>query len=137
MKDLLLKLATAIVFVTGIGNLAASQIHILASTKIFQNQIGIYLFMFIIFGLTTAFNAILLEKFRSVISFVFAGIMATVGGIAFVRLLTSDVAAQEKLTMADVQTSYTMVIVSMVIYAVGVVVIPLLKWEEIKIAESL
>ena len=137
MKDTLSRLATGIVFLTGIGNLAGSQIHILASTKIFQNQIGIYLFMFIIFGLTTAFNAVLIEKFRSLISFVFAGIMSTIGGFIFTNIMRSDVAAQDALTMVDVQTSHTLVIVSMVIYIVGVLVIPFLKWEDIKIAESI
>ena len=136
MKDSLRKLAIAIVFLTGIGNLAGSQIHILASTKIFQNQIGIYLFMFIIFGLTTAFNALLLKNIRSTISLLFSGIMATIGGFIFTQLLRSDVAAQQSLEMAEVQTSHTLVIVSMVIYAVGIVLLPLLKWDEIKVAES-
>lgn len=136
MKDILLKLATGIVFLTGVGDLAASQVHVGASTKIFANQIGIYLFLFIIFGLTTAFNAVLLEKMRSVFFFVLSGLIATGAGYIYLGLLRADVAAQERLTMADVQTSFTMVVVSMVVYAVGVIVIPVLKWEEIKLAES-
>ncbi len=137
MKDIILKLVTGILFITGIGELAISQIHIEASTKIFANQIGFYLFLFIIFGMTTAFNGMLLEKLRSVLLFVLSGLLAAWAGFRYIRLLQADVAAQDGLSMADVQTSFTLVIVSVVIYLISVFVVPLLKWEEIKLAESL
>ncbi len=62
MKDLILKVIVGLLLISALGELAMSQIHIQAITRIFANEIGIYLFLFIIFGLTTAFNAYLLEN---------------------------------------------------------------------------
>ena len=62
MKELLRKIMVGLLLVTALGQLAVSQVHIMASTKIFAAEIGIYMFFFIIFGLTMAFNAYLLKK---------------------------------------------------------------------------
>ena len=71
MKDILLKVAVGIMLINGLGQLALSQVHILAITKLFANQIGVYLFLFVIFGLTASFNAFSLEKRRSIILFTY------------------------------------------------------------------
>lgn len=136
MRPLILRIITIVLFIVGTGQLALSQVHILASTKIFANEIGLYLFLFIIFGLTTGFNAVLIERLRSVISFVVSGVIASVSGFVYIRLLQADVLKQEALTMADVSDSWQLVMVAIGVYLVGVVVVPLLSWPDVKNASS-
>ena len=130
MKELLLKFAIGIVFVNAIGQLAGSQIHILASTKLFAREVGFYLFLFIIFGLVTGFNVFLLDKKKGVLFFAFSSWVTAGVGFIFLKILQTDVAAQETLTMADVQQSWLLVIISISICLVGSIVIPLLSWRD-------
>ena len=132
-----LRLATAILFIVGVGQLAISQIHIAATTKIFANQIGLYLFLFIIFGLTTGLNAVLIEKPMSLVSFIGSSILGSWGGIVYLRLLQADVIKQEQLTMADVNDSFRIVAASIVVYLVGAIVVSVLSWPDVKKASAI
>lgn len=136
MKDLMLKGIVSLLLVSALGELAISQIHIQAITRIFANEIGIYLFLFIIFGLTTAFNAYLLENRTSLIVFTITGLLTLGTGYLYLRLMQTDVAAQQILTMADVRTSWLLVSISMGIYLVGLLVVPVLAWGKTKDTES-
>ncbi len=135
-REFFLRIATYILFIVGVGQLAISQIHIAATTKIFANQIGFYLFVFMIFGLTTGFNAVLIEKPRSVVLLLVSGALTAWGGIVYLRLLLADVAAQEQLTLADVGQSYDLVVFSLVVYVVGAIVVSVLSWPDVKTAVS-
>jgi len=130
MKELLLKFATGIVFVNALGQLAGSQIHILAITKLFAREIGVYLFLFIIFGLVTGFNVFLLDKRRGLLFFAFSSWITAGAGFIYLNILRTDVAAQETLTMVDVQQSWMLMIISIGIYLVGSLLIPLLGWRD-------
>ena len=132
MKDWILTLAVGIAVINGLGELAISHIHILAITKLFANEIGVYLFLFIIFGLTTAFNAFSLKTRRSIILFVLTSWLASGAGYVYLRIMQVDVAAQENLTMADVNSSWLLMIISVGVYLVGSIVIPLLSWGNVK-----
>ena len=136
MRPLLQRIMAIILCITGVGQLAISYIHIDTITKIFANQIGIYLFLFIIFGLTTGINAVLLEKPRSLISFIFSGIVAVASGFVYLQLVEADVARQDALTMADVSQSWQIVIASMAIYGIGTLLLPILSWSDLKIAAA-
>lgn len=130
MKELLLKFAIGIAFVNALGQLAGSQIHILAITKLFPREIGIILFMFIIFGLVTGFNVFLLDKKRGILFFAFSSCVTAGAGFIYLNILQKDVAAQETLTMVDVQQSWMLMIISIGIYLVGSLLIPLLGWSD-------
>ena len=132
MKEWILKIVVGMMLISALGELAMSQIHIQAITKIFANEIGFYLFLFIIFGLTTAFNAYLLEKRTGLIILAISGLLAVGAGYIYLDLMQTDVAAQASLTMADVRTSWLLVSISMGIYLVGLVVVPMLAWGTIK-----
>lgn len=132
MKELAFKVAAGIILANGLGELALSQIHILASTKIFAGEIGVYLFLFIIFGLVTSFNIFLLHNPRNLIFFSISSWISAGAGFVYLKILQADVAAQEALTMADVKDSWWLVIVSICICMIGSLVIPLLRWEEAK-----
>lgn len=136
MRPFLQRLVAVILCITGVGQLAIAQIHVGTITKIFANQIGIYLFLFIIFGLTTGINAVLLEKPRSLISFIFSGVVAVASGFVYLRLVEADVARQDALTMAEVGQSWQIVIASMVIYGIGTLILPFLSWPDLKLATS-
>ena len=131
MREWALKIIVGIMLISALGELAMSQIHIQAITKIFANEIGFYLFLFIIFGLTTAFNAYILEKRTGFILLTLSGLMAVGTGYIYLNIMQADVAAQEALSMADVRTSWLLVSISMGIYLVGLLVIPMLAWGTI------
>lgn len=132
MKEWTLKIVVGMMLISALGELAMSQIHIQAITKIFANEIGFYLFLFIIFGLTTAFNAYLLEKRTGLIILAISGLLAVGAGYIYLDLMQTDVAAQASLSMADVRTSWLLVSISMGIYLVGLLVVPMLAWGTIK-----
>ena len=133
-RELTLRILTAILFIVGVGQLAISQVHIAAAAKIFANEIGLYLFIFIIFGLTTGFNAVLIEKPFSIVSLLVSSVFASVGGFVYLRLLQADVAQQEQLTMADVNNSFQLVVASTVIYLVISIIVSILSWPDVKAA---
>jgi hypothetical protein len=135
MKNVILKIVVAIVLITGVGELAVSQIHVAAVTKVFATEIGIFLFLFIIFGLTTAFNGLLLDKRRGVILLVVSGAIAAGAGFVYLRLLTADVAAQTTLAMEDVSVSAILVATSIGVYLIGSILISVLSWGDLKTAE--
>lgn len=136
MRPFLQKIVAIILCITGVGQLAISFIHVEAITKIFANQIGFFLFLFIIFGLTTGINAVLLEKPSSLISFIFSGVVAVVSGYVYLNIMQTDVARQDTLTMAEVSQSWQIVIASMAIYGIGTLILPILSWSDLKIAAS-
>jgi hypothetical protein len=129
MKAFAMKMAAAAVFINALGQLAGSQVHILAITKIFANEIGFYLFLFILCGLVTAFNVFLLETRKGLFFFIVSSWATAVAGYIYVRLMQTDVAAQERLSMAEVQASWTLVILSIGIYLIGSLIIPALGWR--------
>lgn len=135
MKEWILKIAVGIVLLNGLGELALTQIHVLAITKLFANEIGLYLFMFIIFGLTASFNAFSLERRRNIILFTVSCWVTAVFGYVYLSLMQTDVTAQAALTMADVQASWMLIVISIGIYLVGSLAIPWLSWGNVKTAE--
>lgn len=135
-REFFLRIVTGILLLVGVGHLAVSQIHIAAITKIFANQIGFYLFVFVIFGLTTGFNAVLIEKPFSVVSLIVSSILSSVGGFVYLRLLQADVLDQENLTMADVGDSFQLVAVSIGIYLIGAIIVSILSWPDVKAASQ-
>lgn len=132
MKELAFKLTTGIVMLNGLGQLAASQIHILTSTKIFASEIGFYLFLFIIFGLVASFNVLLLEKIQGMIFFVVSCWITAGAGYIYLKILQADLATQKALTMAEASDSLLLVMMSIAICLVASLVIPLLGWDKLK-----
>lgn len=135
-REFFLRITTYILFIVGVGQLALSQIHVTAATKIFDNQIGFYLFIFMIFGLTTGFNAVLVEKPGSLVSLLVSGILSAVGGYIYLQILQADVLQQDQLTLAEVGDSVRMVSVSIVIYFVGSILVSVLSWPDVKHASQ-
>ncbi len=130
-KEIVLKGVIAVVLLTGIGGLAISQVHISTITKLFVREIGFYLFLFVIFGLTTSFNTFLLDKRRGIIFFVLSGWFAAAAGIVYLQLMQADVASQAALTMVDVQTSWYIVIFSIAVFMISSLVVPFLSWGDV------
>lgn len=135
-REFFLRILTGILLIMGVGQLAISQVHIEAATKIFANQIGFYLFVFMIFGLTTGFNAVLIEKPISILSLIVSSILSAVGGVVYLRLLQADVLRQEQLTMADVNDSFRLVLFSVIVYLVGSILVSLLSWPDVRAASQ-
>jgi hypothetical protein len=136
MKELVFKILAGIVLLNGLGQLAVSQIHILASTKVFASQVGVYLFVFVIFGLVAAFNIFLLHSRRALVFFSGASWISAAAGYIYIKIIQADVAAQESLAVTDVQSSCLLVIAAICICLVGSLAIPLLKWRDAKQMEA-
>jgi len=132
VKEWILKTLRGIALANGFGQLAMSQVHILAITKVFEKSIGFYLFFYIIFCLLTGFNAFLLEKRTGIIFFVAINWLTAVAGYVYLHLLRTDIANQETLTLVDVQLSWSLVIVSIVILLINSLAIPFLSWGQAK-----
>lgn len=137
MKEWAIKIAVGFLLINALGTLAVSQVHILAITKIFAPEIGFYLFLFVIFGLTTGFNAYLAEKRSNILLFIFTSFLVIGAGLVYLNIMQGDVAAQDTLTMSDeaIRNSWWLVIISLIIYGVGLVILPILSWGNIETAE--
>lgn len=130
MKEWLLKFAIGIALINGLGQLAGSQIHISAITKLFAREIGFYLFLFIIFGLVTTFNAFLLDKKKGILFFAISCWVTAGVGAVYLNIIQTDVAAHKALSMADIQQTWVLVIVSIIILLINSLVVPLLSWRD-------
>ena len=135
-REFFLRIASGILLIVGVGQLAISQIHIEAITKVFANQIGFYLFLFMIFGLTTGFNAVLIEKPLSVASLIVSAILSSIGGVIYLRILQAEVVTQEQLTMVDVNESFRYVAFSIVVYLAGAILVSFLSWPDVRAASQ-
>jgi membrane associated rhomboid family serine protease len=135
MKELAFKFAAGVVLINGLGELAVSQIHILVSAKVFAAEIGIYLFLFIISGLVTSFNIFLLKKMQGMIFLIVSCWITAGSGYIYLRILQADVATQKALTMADANTSWLLVAISIFVCLVASFAIPLLGWDQLKRTE--
>ena len=98
----------------------------------FANQIGFYLFLFMIFGLTTGFNAVLIEKPLSIVSLIVSAILSSVGGFVYLRILQAEIVTQEQLTMVDVNDSFRYVAFSIAVYLAGAILVSFLSWPDVK-----
>ncbi len=132
MKELALKILKAIALVNAFGQLALSQLHIEAITKIFIKEIGFYLFFFIIFCLLTGFNTFLLENRRGIVFLVLTNWLTATTAFIYLQMLQTDVANQEVLTLADVQVSWMLTIAAITICLINSIAIPVLSWRRIK-----
>jgi hypothetical protein len=130
MKEKILNGLKGIALVNALAQLALSQIHIEAITKLFVKEIGFYLFFFTIFGLVTAFNVFLLDKYRGIIFFMISSWVTAGVGYVYLNLMQADVLVQEMLTMSDVQQSWYLVIVAIAIFLVSSVLVPVFSWGQ-------
>ena len=137
MKEWAIKIAVGFLLLNALGTLALSQVHILAITKIFAPEIGFYLFLFVIFGLTTGFNAYLANKRTNILLFIFTSLLVLGAGFVYLQIMQTDVAAQEQLTMSDeaIRNSWYLAIISLGIYAAGLIILPILSWGNVATAE--
>lgn len=132
MREWILKILQAIALANAFGQLAISQIHISTITKIFINEIGFYLFFFIIFCLLTGFNTFLSENRRGIVFLILANWVTAIAGYMYVNILQTDVANQQSLAFADIQLSWTLVVAAIVICLINSVAIPYLSWGQLK-----
>ena len=137
MKEWAIKIAVWVLLINGLGTLALSQVHILAITKVFAPEIGFYLFLFVIFGMTTGFNAYLAKKRTNILFYIFTSFLVIGAGLIYLQIMQGDVTKQAALTMNDaaIRNSWWLVIISLIIYGAGLIILPVLSWNNQEIAE--
>ncbi len=115
------KIAKYIVVSMTIIQLALSQIHISAITKVFVLEVGFFLFLFIIFGLLITFN--LLSKNNESSKFLFQTtgsiFIACATGIYYMYLMYNDYINNELVTIDQIQLSLIIVGSGIGIYILG------------------
>ncbi|WZL81185.1 hypothetical protein QBE53_15495 [Vallitaleaceae bacterium 9-2] len=111
MESTKYKIAKYIVVSMTIIQLALSQIHISAITKVFVLEVGFFLFLFIIFGLLITFN--LLSKNNESSKFLFQTtgsiFIACATGIYYMYLMYNDYINNELVTIDQIQLSLIIV----------------------------
>jgi hypothetical protein len=134
VREWILNIFRGIALLNAFGQLAISQVHISAATKLFVKEVGFYLFFFIIFCLVTGFNTFLLEKSRGIVFFAFTNWLTAGAGYIYLRILQTDVANQQTLTLADVQLSWMLVIVAIAVCLINSFAIPFLSWGQVEMS---
>jgi hypothetical protein len=127
MKDKLNTLARIAVFAVAIFQLAISQIHIKVITKVSDTEIGFVLFLFIIFGLVNAFNAVQKKKSKFMILDILALGISSYTGYYYVTTILANIGDDQLMVFADIQWSLLVSLIAMATYIVGTVTIYLTK----------
>lgn len=127
MKEKLFNLARFCMFAVAIVQLTLSQIHIAVIMKVFADEIGFYLFLFIIFGLVVAFNSINLKSNKGVVLDILGVLAASLAGYKYISILLEDLAMGNVLTMKEASLSLNFSIATIAVYIVGIIVILLTK----------
>lgn len=122
MKEKIFTWAKLIVFMTAISQLALSQIQISVITKVFNPNVGFYLFGFTIFSVLMAFNSSSYEHGKKLPIFIGGLILAVFTGINYINTLLTDIKQANLLTMEDIKTALIISVVAIAIYATGSVV---------------
>jgi hypothetical protein len=119
LSPILLKIVLFLIMGNSIVQLAISQIHISAITKMFKPSIGLYLFGFIIFGLVSFFNVSKVKVFMGKISTLLFCLLTSGFGIIFLSLALSDT----KVDRASIQSSILLIAVSTVLYLAAAIML--------------
>lgn len=130
MKEKVFKIIKYITFLTGIIQLALSQHHISVITKVFATSIGFFLFLFIISSLVVSFNAASLKAKSNMILVLGSNVVAILTGLKYLQLLFADIATGNIVTLQDALNAIIFTVIALIVYAVGLVVIPLTKPEK-------
>lgn len=118
MNGKLFNISKYLIFVTAIGQLAISQVHIGIITKVFNPAVGFYLFLFTIFGVLMAFNSSSFKSGQRTPLLIGGCITAVLTGILYINVLFKDIALGKLLTFEVAQSSIVLAAVTVVIYAV-------------------
>lgn len=132
MKEKLFNIARFCMFAVAIIQLTLSQIHIEIIMKVFADEIGFYLFLFIIFGLVIAFNSVNLKRGKGILLDTIGVVAASLAGYKYVSLILTDLDMGGVLTLEEASLSLNFSILTIGIYTIGLVVILLTKGKRVK-----
>lgn len=123
MKEKLFNGARFFMFTAAIVQLALSQIHIAVITKVFEESVGFYLFLFIIFGIIVAFNSVNLKSGKHLLLDIVGVVFASAAGIKFISQVLNDIKVSTVLTFQDAQISLLVSVITIAIYIIGLIII--------------
>lgn len=115
MKEKIFNTAKFLIGATAIIQLAMSQIHIGIITKVFLPEVGFFLFLFVIFGIVTAFNSSNVKGIKAIIFSVGCLLACFLGGL-YVTVLFKDIQMDNVLTFSQARESIIIILVSIFIY---------------------
>jgi uncharacterized membrane protein len=127
MKEKVLKITIFIMAANALLQLALSQVHIQTITKIFAPEVGFFLFATILFGLVTLFNLTNLKTSNNDFLLIFCSLLVTIVGVIYVRMILNDFRVQDSVTFQDISKSLYLISASVVIYAVGTIIVLVTK----------
>ena len=126
-KTLVFKLGRAGVYVAAIGQLALSQIHIEVITRVFEPSVGFFLFLFVTFGVVTAFSSSSLHKGTGVVPYLMMCTAAIVTGLIYQGIVIRDVRLANLLTLQEALGSLVFSFAVIAVYVVASVVMLLTR----------
>ena len=127
MKEKVFKTAKTLMFLVALGQLALSQVHIGIITKVFAPSVGIVLFLFIIFGLVTAFSSSAIARGTNAGVALLGCLAALIMGFFYLRILFADIATGTLLSFADARLSILFSLVAMAVYPLAIAVMLLTR----------
>lgn len=116
-KALIFNLCRTGVYIAAIGQLALSQIHIEVITRVFEPAVGFVLFLFVTFGVVTAFSSSSLHKGTGVVPYLLIVSTATVVGFIYLRIVIRDIQLDNVLTLPEAIGSLVIASIVMAVYA--------------------
>ncbi|WP_058485787.1 hypothetical protein [Defluviitalea phaphyphila] len=137
MKEKLFKITIFIISAMALIQLALSHFHIKTMTKLFTPEVGFYLFLFIIFGLVTLFNASSIKKSyinrkitknkeegkKSILLFIVSNILSVIAAIVYLRILINNYKVYDSVTYQDIYLSLYLVIAGVCVYVIGAIIV--------------
>lgn len=127
MKEKMLNITIGIMSVNAILQLALSQIHISAITKVFVPEVGFYLFVAILMALVTLFNLTTVKTSSNDLLLIFCSIISTVVGVIYTNMLISDFNSRPSVVFSDISPSLYLIIASTAIIFFGTIMVVVLK----------
>lgn len=116
-KALIFRLCRSAVYIAAIGQLALSQIHIEVITRVFEPSVGFVLFLFVTFGVVTAFSSSSLHKGTAVVPYLLIVSIATILGFVYQRIVIRDIRLDNVLTLTEAIGSLVIASIVMAVYA--------------------
>ncbi len=123
MKTTIYNISKYIILAVALLQLAISQIHIEIITKVYETNVGFYLFLFIIFGLVVAFNSISNKKKSKMFIDLFGSVVAVFAGYQYITIVFANIAPDRLLNYQDIQYSIYISIAAIAIYIIGTIIL--------------
>ncbi len=121
MDSIFYKSTRMVLMITALIQLAVSQIHIEAITKLFVRDVGFFLFIFVITGLLVLFNLTSMGETTAgnLGMFSIMTVAAVTSGCVYMYKVWTDYVTQTAVVWKDIQLTFIITAVVIAVYLIG------------------